>query len=341
MPRTLDTTLRYLATLATLPRHPRAVTAREIQRKLRDMDRQYDVDIRSTQRTLEQLSRMFPITSIKRGQVNHWSWSDRNSLFQIPAMSQPTAFALRLAQDYLRPIMPPEALRMLEPYFRYARRILENTGLGGWRNRAAIIATGPRLKPPDVAEDVREAVYGALIGRRQIKVRYRGKHESESMQMILHPLGIVVRAGITYLMATAWGFDDVRHYVLHRMSGAEALDDEEAREPPDFRLAEHLSDAGSFAYPEGDERIALRALFDEGAGAHLTESSLAPDHRATAREDGRILVEATVADTAELRWWLAGFGSQVEVLAPDSLRREFRDDALRLAQRYAQDERAG
>ncbi len=47
-----------------------------------------------------------------------------------------------------------------------------------------------------------------------------------------------------------------------------------------------------------------------------------------------MLVEATVADTAELRWWLAGFGSSVEVLGPASLREEFREEARRLARIY-------
>ena len=50
--------------------------------------------------------------------------------------------------------------------------------------------------------------------------------------------------------------------------------------------------------------------------------SLSEDHRTTEQSDGRILVEATVADTSQLRWWLLGFGSQVEVLEPISLREE-------------------
>ena len=48
------------------------------------------------------------------------------------------------------------------------------------------------------------------------------------------------------------------------------------------------------------------------------------------QEDGRILVEATVSDTADLRWWLLGFGSSVEVLEPTSLREQFREQAQRL-----------
>ena len=45
----------------------------------------------------------------------------------------------------------------------------------------------------------------------------------------------------------------------------------------------------------------------------------------TDTSDGNVLVEATVADTRQLRWWLQGFGGRVEVLEPQGLRKEFRN----------------
>ena len=333
-----DTTLRHLAMLAAIPDRPPGRSTRQILEKLRGKDPDFDVSLRTIQRSLEQLSRVFPITSETRGRANYWYWTDRDALTQIPAMSESTAFVLRLAADYLRPIMPPETLRVLNPYFQHAEKILAGTELGRWTDRAAIIAQGLSLTPPDVSADVQEIVYAALMKHRKVEVEYRGKHETDSMRIVLNPLGIVVRTGIVYLVATSWKYQDIRHYVLHRMSEPR-LTDEPAETPPDFRLADHLGDNGPFAYPASADKLTLRALFHAGAGAHLTESRLAPDHRATQQEDGRVLVEATVADTAELRWWLAGFGSLVEVLGPASLREEFRDEARRLASTYGKDGR--
>jgi predicted DNA-binding transcriptional regulator YafY len=51
-------------------------------------------------------------------------------------------------------------------------------------------------------------------------------------------------------------------------------------------------------------------------------------------KDGRVLLQATVLDTLELRWWLQGFGDKVEVLAPKALREEFRDAVQRMAKMY-------
>ena len=336
MPRAVDTTLRHLATLAAIPVSPDRRSTRDILEVLRGENPDFEVDIRTIQRSLNELSLRFPIVAERQGNRQYWYWMTPDEWLQVPEMSESAAFMLRLAEEYLWPVMPPQSLRVLEPYFRKARDVLAGTTLGRWSNRVAIIAAGPPLTPPDVPDAVWEAVSGALIRRQRIRAQYRGKHEAEAREMLINPLGIVVRAGLTYLVATAWDYEDARHYVLHRMSDAEVVP-EKAEEPPGFRLRDHLSDDGSFAYPGGEERIALRALFSQGAGAHLTESRLAGGHRATPQQDGRILVEATVADTAELRWWLAGFGSGVEVLGPEALREEFREEARRLAGVYESD----
>ena len=332
-----DTTLRHLAMLSAIPVGLPGKSTSQIFHELRDKNPDFDVTRRTIQRSLEQLSRRFPIISETRGRTNYWYWIEPHALTQIPAMGATTAFVLSIAAEYLRPIMPPSTLSKLEPYFRHAQTILDGTDLGRWTDKTAIIAQGPTLTAPDISADVQEAVCEALMTNRRVEVKCRGKHEKEPRRIVLSPLGIVVRTGVVYLVATSWKYEDIRHYVVHRMSEPQLLDELVQTPPPDFRLADHLGDDGSFAYPASEEQLKLRALFDAGAGAHLTESRLGPDHRATEQEDGRVLVEATVPDTAQLRWWLAGFGSLVEVLGPEGLREEFREEARKLGRVYGLD----
>ena len=120
MRRATDTTLRNLATLAAIPRYPHRKTTRQIREELVALNSDFEVDVRSVQRDLERLSGLFPITSETEGRANCWYWIDRNALTQIPSMSGPTAFALKLASEYLKPLMPPSVLRQLEAYFRHA-----------------------------------------------------------------------------------------------------------------------------------------------------------------------------------------------------------------------------
>lgn len=333
MRKAADTTLRHLAMLSRIPVHPNAKSTKRILQELRELDPDYDVSERTVQRGLDQLSRQFPISCEARGRANHWYWTDPHALTQIPSMSAPTAFALRLAAEYLKPIMPPSARGLLEPYFSHADSVLEGTALGRWTDKAATIERGPVLTPPSVPVEVQEAVYTALMENRKVEVAYRAKGRTRARRMVLNPLGIVVRAGVVYLVATSWDYEDVRHYVLHRMSEPQLLD-EPARTVQGFRLAAYIGEENRFSYPVSSGGISLKVLFEKEAAKHLIESRLAKDHKTMEQEDGRVLVEATVQDTAELRWWLLGFGSSVEILEPGTLREEFREVVRRMRATY-------
>jgi predicted DNA-binding transcriptional regulator YafY len=64
--------------------------------------------------------------------------------------------------------------------------------------------------------------------------------------------------------------------------------------------------------------------------------SLSADQVITELDDERVLVRATVENTAALRWWLLGFGEFIEVLAPADLREEFGARAAAMATMYQQ-----
>ena len=328
-----ETMLRNLAMLQAIPVHPRSKSTRHICEELSEINREYAVSTRTVQRSLDRLARFFPITCEVRGRANFWFWADKHALTQIPAMGESTAFVLRMAAEHLKPIMPPSALQRLEPYFRHAEDVLRGTSLGNWPDRAAIIGQGPTLVPPTIADDVQEAVCQALMDNRQIDVGYRSRSRSGSRRIVLNPLGVVVRAGLVYLVATARGYEDVRHFVLHRMSKPEVLETH-AETPPEFSLSKHIRDDRQFSYPLNPGSLNLRAAFAPAAAIHLKENRLGRDHRVGETTDGRVLIEATVADTADLRWWLLGFGRAVEVLGPASLRTELGDEAAAMRAMY-------
>jgi predicted DNA-binding transcriptional regulator YafY len=121
--------------------------------------------------------------------------------------------------------------------------------------------------------------------------------------------------------------------VLHRVHHAEVLE-APAIVPEGFDLDRYIQE-GEFAYPVG-EPIHLEAVFSRGAHLHLHDTPLSADQVITELDDERVLLRATVENTAELRWWLLGFGELVEVRAPADLREEFRTRAMAMAAIYQQ-----
>jgi predicted DNA-binding transcriptional regulator YafY len=196
-----------------------------------------------------------------------------------------------------------------------------------------VIHRGPRLRLPDIDEAILEAVTRGLLEGRRLDVAYRSRANGDLIRCELNPLGLVVKGGLTYLVCTFWDYTDLRQVVLHRVHHAEVLD-KPAIVPEGFDLDRYIQE-GEFAYPVG-EPICLEAVFSRGAHLHLRDTPLSADQVLTALDDERVLVRATVENTAELRWWLLGFGELVEVRAPTDLREEFRTRATTMAAVYQQ-----
>jgi predicted DNA-binding transcriptional regulator YafY len=130
----------------------------------------------------------------------------------------------------------------------------------------------------------------------------------------------VQRGAVTYLVATLYDYTDIRMLAVHRIMSAQVLDIP-AKTPKKFDLSKYISE-GAFGFDERGE-IELVVRFTEPAVEHLRETPLSLDQKIEPEKADWVCLHATVPDTAQLRWWLMGFGDQVEVLEPTSLRDEF------------------
>jgi predicted DNA-binding transcriptional regulator YafY len=328
-----DTILRLLTMLRMLPRSPWKIDTATMERRL--WDEGYTVTRRTIQRDLHQLARTFPLLCDEHRPAG-WSWAPDAALLDLPGMDPNTALSFVLVDRFLAPLLPRSTFGRIRPYVTQAQRILEAlpaNALGRWPAKVRVIHRGPRLQLPDIDEAILEAVTRGLLEGRKLDVAYRSREKGDLIRCELNPLGLVLKGGIAYLVCTFWQYTDIRQVVLHRMHHAEALD-VPAIVPDGFDLDRYIQEA-EFSYPVG-EPIRLEAVFRHGAHLHLHDTPLSADQVLTALDDEQVLLRATVGNTAELRWWLLGFGELVEVLAPADLRAEFRMRATALAATYQQ-----
>jgi predicted DNA-binding transcriptional regulator YafY len=199
--------------------------------------------------------------------------------------------------------------------------------------KCASSTAAPPLRLPKIPEAVLEAVTRRLLDGRKLDVAYGSREKGETVSCELNPLGLVLKGGIVYLVCTFWQYRDIWQVVLHRLHHAEVLD-APAMVSEGFDLDRYIQE-GEFSYPVG-EPIHLEAMFRHGAAFHLHDTPLNADQVIPERDDERVLVRATVENTAALRWWLLGFGELIEVLAPADLREEFGARAAAMATMYQQ-----
>ena len=317
-----DTLLRQLVMLRCIPQHPRQITARELTERVKAEG--FAVSKRTVERDLLSLSVTFPILSIEQSRPYGWSWLKDAEAFSLPGMSPLQALTLELAHDHLSALLPASLLDTLAPYFKCAEGVLSSGDgvkkLANWRKKVAIVPPNQPLIPPGYPQEIIEAVHSALLSEQQLEISYASREQGETKTYRVHPLGIVQRGAVTYLVATLNDYSDIRLLAVHRIRSAEKLD-KPAKTPKKFDLAKYIRQ-GAFGFGGIDE-IKLVVRFTAAAVEHLRETPLCLDQQIDPDMAGWMRVQAAVPDTPQLRWWLLGFGDQVEVLEPASLREEF------------------
>jgi len=244
--------------------------------------------------------------------------------------------ALVAARDHLKPLLPAVTTQQLGPYFRRAEQTLNQipgAKLNVWRRKVRVLKRGPQLAAPIVNASVQLAVEDALLTSRKLKALYQGRGAGTPREQILNPLALVSKDGVQYLVATTGNHENPVHYAFHRFKHAEVLQ-EPSKSPGGFSLDTYLEQQKAFSYPESPDRLELELAVVEYLAFHLQARPLGKDQKESARDDGRIQINVTTDDTAELRWWLMGLGDQAEVVAPESLRDEMRTSLRAAAARY-------
>ncbi|MFC3458169.1 helix-turn-helix transcriptional regulator [Massilia haematophila] len=326
--------LRQWHMLRMVPRAPARITAQELCERLAAAD--FQVTERTVQRDLKELSNVFPVAVDNRDKPYGWSWLREASSFDLPGLTVPEALTLTLVEQHLQHHLPPVTVDALRPHFRSAARTLstvEDTAPSRtWLDKVRSVPPQQPLLAPRMDEDCQRIVYLALMQDRQLRLHYRKRDAgAPTVYASVHPLAVVQRGGLVYLVCMFAGYDDVRTLALHRVQHAEALY-EPARRKDGFDIDAYIA-SGEFGVIAGAP-VTLRAVFTRAAGEHLHETPLSADQVLSAGADGRLHLAATVPNTRALVWWLLGFGDGVVIQEPASLREELAGIARRMAAAY-------
>lgn len=311
-----DTFLRQWSMLRAIPRFPRKIDAATLVSRL-ESD-QYIVDIRTVQRDLKKLSKIFPLMCDEQSVPFGWSWAKDAIPLDVPGMDANTALTFQLAKQELSQQLPPSTLHSLQPYFENATHVLNEIakpGLGDWPNKIRVIPRTQRLIAPKMKHEVLDEIYNGLLKDRKITASYDKRTNTTLTEYVLNPLAIIYRDQIGYLIATHEKSDGLRQFALHRFREAK-MTNEPCTKPEGFNLDEFIKE-GQMDIRVSNKPIKLKVLFEAKTAFHLNETPLSEDQEMLPQADGRVLITATVPDTEQLRWWLNGFGEKVEVVSPE------------------------
>ncbi|MDR0578195.1 MAG: WYL domain-containing protein [Candidatus Accumulibacter sp.] len=99
-----------------------------------------------------------------------------------------------------------------------------------------------------------------LVQQKQLRVSYLSRSKSGYKALTLHPQSLVSRHAVSYLIAMADDYEDLRHFALHRIKQAQILD-APVRTRANHDIDSYIAD-GAFATPLSGQTVELVADID-------------------------------------------------------------------------------
>ena len=326
-----STVSRQWELLKHLPKRESGITVTELLARLESSG--FNISRRTVERDLNDLSLVFPLQCSEGITPQAWYWTPGVNV-ELQGITLSEALSLTLVADTIRPLLPASMLSVLEPRFVHARQKLkglkDDNPAAGWLNKVACVRPDLNLQAPDIDPLLLETLQNALINERQVQCQYYSAHADKLSELTLNPLAMVQRGLVTYLIATAHPYTDVRQFAVHRFRSADQLN-----KPADglqaFDLSAYLaSDALQFGTPE---KIRFQAWVSEHQARLIRETPLSADMTLEPLDDG-FRVRSTLSNTWQLHWWILSQGDAMVVEQPPELRAQIGETLHRSSAAY-------
>ena len=179
---------------------------------------------------------------------------------------------------------------------------------------------------------VERALMEAFVRRRALEIDYRDA-EGKPSRRVIHPYFLEPRAQSHTIYTVAWdeASRQVRAFRLERIARAHLLPST-FTVPDDFDIDAVLSSAWGIWLGGEEEEVVLR--FDPAVQDRVHEAVIHPQAQLHDLPDGGVEMRVRVTSAVEMRSWVLGWGANVEVLQPDSLREHIARTAREMTARY-------
>ena len=178
-----------------------------------------------------------------------------------------------------------------------------------------------------ITSDLSEAVGSET----SCKMVYLSFYDKKQLNLTVHPLRLAFISRAWYLLAYAPKFREVRTFKLGRIKKL-TVTGKAFKPPTDFDLDSHFGGAWSMI-PEGKfYNVHLR--FGPKVAGTVAEVQWHQSQQVSWNDDGGIDFKAKVDGLGEIMWWILGYGDQVEVLGPTTLRKRLGKMSQSMASKY-------
>ncbi|MEA3223227.1 MAG: WYL domain-containing transcriptional regulator [Thermodesulfobacteriota bacterium] len=183
-----------------------------------------------------------------------------------------------------------------------------------------------------IEEKTFHQVVDALFYKRPLMIGYYSPHKDEYTRRDILPLHLLQYMGTWHLIAYCAIREGLRDFALSRMRSVEPSAVRIDANVPITSIKEYIRK--NFGLISSDTTIEVCLKFSPDIAPWISEQVWHPRQETVADSDGSICLKFPVADLREIKREVLKYGSQVEVLSPESLRQEVKEEIAKMKKVY-------
>lgn len=258
-----------------------------------------------------------------------WFYTDPTFNLPFLALSEVESNALRrsflASAEYLAPL---DLEALCEVAAKLGAYLLPRSDQTDESVRGAIRLLA-RLSPELISDLDR-----ALSRRQRVVIQYYNPRRDALDERVIQPYKLLVWRGEPYLIAYCEWRNAMRTFFLGRIRNWKLAPGEAAYvRNADFNADEYLEQGLNLMH--GEASVTVRVRFSDYQARWVRERQYHSTQQIEELTGGGLILEMRVAGTEEVRRWLLGYGGEAEVLEPDSLRKEIREELKKMQKIYS------
>jgi predicted DNA-binding transcriptional regulator YafY len=308
---------RLDALRALLQRHPRGLTLYELAHHLKVTPRslrRYLVEVR---RELELVS-----TTQRPGRARVWRLAPSDVPRKVE-LRRTQAYALLAARRLFQPMAGSTLYEEIslagERLLAVARRPGRGPNAGVTEARLEERFLYLPFAPKDYTAHAEQLddLFQSVADLRPLRCRYRSERDGVEERLLVHPYALVLYKDGIHCIGRDAERDEVRTFLLDRMSDTECLVTERFVLPADFSVDDYYQ--GHFGLFRGGAPRKVAIDFDARVAELLRTRRVHPSQQLSERPDGGVRLTLTIGDLTEVATWVLGFGGMARVVEPADL----------------------
>jgi predicted DNA-binding transcriptional regulator YafY len=292
---------------------------------------------RSVRRDLDALQKAgvdVIIQNSKRGKI--WKLGATAGQSHKITASATELIALSLSRDLLYPLAGTPFWIGIESFWNKLREQLPAAVWSHYEKfRQVLCVRGMPAKSYQSQHGILSTLHRAILEHRVVEIEYQSPGKDPKRRSI-EPYAVAFYQSSLYIIAAAHevpqGEERIRHWKLDRFLKAEALDRWFTR-PLDFDLEQHLGHSlGIFA---ASKPANFRIKISQHAAPWVIEDPWHPAQQVERLKTGEVILAVKAAHELEIIPRVLALGSEAEILAPASCRRQVAKVIREMAEKYA------